>query len=295
MKPSKKLEELNASSYDYLVSVKDIFDSICTPLYQLGISFFNYAYIFKDGTYFSLNSNLALQKKYLTSIEAVDTRLVQDMFSSTRRFFKTANINKYNKNDHMMHLMYSFNIWYFLNIFERSHDSYIVYSFGLKKDSDNPIEFYLNTLPLIERFIEYFNEEASIIIDIKDVRKRAHYNQSFNFHSKSEEKIFEEKIQHFLQDMTEKRQIMRGKHDMVKLSAREIDCLNYLALGYGVKGVASILGLSPRTVETHINKAKQRTNFYTKQELLTNFISSFKPALASGVPLLLTREKFKIN
>jgi DNA-binding CsgD family transcriptional regulator len=169
------------------------------------------------------------------------------------------------------------NLGQFLNIFERNSDSCIVYSFGLPKEFNDPIKFYLNHLPLVEKFIKYFNAEAKGIIDLQDSKKRAHYTHSFEFHEKSPERLLDEKAQQFLQTIIERRRSMESRHgEMIKLTRREIDCLHYLTLGYGIKGVAAILDISARTVETHINKAKYKTCFYTKQELLTNFIDLFR-------------------
>jgi len=114
------------------------------------------------------------------------------------------------------------------------------------------------------------------MIEDGDSSHFAHLEQSFDFHQKSIEHLTTEKVSQFLQEINIEKKLIQGKHGAVKLAKREIECLDYLALGYGMKGVANILDLSPRTVELYINNAKLKTGYPTKQLLLTQFIKDFK-------------------
>lgn len=49
---------------------------------------------------------------------------------------------------------------------------------------------------------------------------------------------------------------------------RERDCLRYTVRGYSAKQVASILHLSPRTVEEYLNNIKRKLNIHSKSELI---------------------------
>lgn len=54
-----------------------------------------------------------------------------------------------------------------------------------------------------------------------------------------------------------------------QLSAREQEVLTLFALGYTQKHVAEVLGLSPATVHTHIKRCYEKTNFHSRQEVLS--------------------------
>ena len=55
------------------------------------------------------------------------------------------------------------------------------------------------------------------------------------------------------------------------LSPREHECLSLWAQGYTIKRIALNLGLSPRTVETHVNKVKSKTGLVHKDSLIEFF------------------------
>lgn len=57
-------------------------------------------------------------------------------------------------------------------------------------------------------------------------------------------------------------------HGIENLSARESECLFYLLRGKTAKGIACILNISRRTVETHIEHLKFKFGCHTKSDLL---------------------------
>jgi DNA-binding CsgD family transcriptional regulator len=52
------------------------------------------------------------------------------------------------------------------------------------------------------------------------------------------------------------------------LSKRETECLYWLLRGKSVKETAKLMGISPRTVETHMETIKRKLNCATKSELI---------------------------
>ena len=57
----------------------------------------------------------------------------------------------------------------------------------------------------------------------------------------------------------------------LSLSNKEIECCYYLSKGLSIKGIANKMGLSPRTIETHVNHIKLKSNCYTT-DLLIEYI-----------------------
>jgi DNA-binding CsgD family transcriptional regulator len=78
-------------------------------------------------------------------------------------------------------------------------------------------------------------------------------------------------------DTYQNRQIMQQKiklksvylSDDFTITGREFECLCYLGKGYTYREIAIKLGISARTVETHINHIKHKAGFNYKQ-ILTN-------------------------
>ncbi|CDZ77733.1 DNA-binding transcriptional activator UhpA [Legionella massiliensis] len=58
---------------------------------------------------------------------------------------------------------------------------------------------------------------------------------------------------------------------IAKLTKRERECVSFLAKGYSTKKIAKQLTLSPRTVETHLQQAKDKTSVATRAELIALF------------------------
>lgn len=53
------------------------------------------------------------------------------------------------------------------------------------------------------------------------------------------------------------------------LSPKQLECLIYLAKGMTTKRIASSMNISGRTVDSHIEKLKEKLDCYSKQDLLT--------------------------
>ena len=65
---NKKLIELNSSSFQYVTTVFDEFESICKPLYDFGIPNFVYIKLFNDGSYFRLSNKQEEHELYFGSV-----------------------------------------------------------------------------------------------------------------------------------------------------------------------------------------------------------------------------------
>lgn len=60
------------------------------------------------------------------------------------------------------------------------------------------------------------------------------------------------------------------------LSERESLCVFHLCKGYTMKEIAKILGLSPKTIETYIDRAKQKFKCKNKAELISAYVRETK-------------------
>lgn len=65
-----------------------------------------------------------------------------------------------------------------------------------------------------------------------------------------------------------------------QLTLRELECLYYICLGRSAKQIASILNISSRTVEKHIQNIYIKTNYSNKHLLLATFSHYFRQIAA---------------
>ncbi len=61
---------------------------------------------------------------------------------------------------------------------------------------------------------------------------------------------------------------LKFKTGVPVLTKRETECLGYLSHGKNRKEIASLIGLSPRTVDTHLEKARNKLGCFTNSELI---------------------------
>lgn len=54
----------------------------------------------------------------------------------------------------------------------------------------------------------------------------------------------------------------------VPLSERQLECLTFLAKGFTAKRIANCMKITERTVQTHIEKLKEKLSCFSKQELI---------------------------
>lgn len=59
-----------------------------------------------------------------------------------------------------------------------------------------------------------------------------------------------------------------GNYGSVKLTLREIEILRMVCRGLTMKEISKLLNRSPRTVETHANKLKNKLGYSRKSELI---------------------------
>jgi len=54
----------------------------------------------------------------------------------------------------------------------------------------------------------------------------------------------------------------------IKLSIREMECLELLNQGHSIKGIARELLIGQRSVETYLNRIKTKTEIFSKSDLI---------------------------
>lgn len=149
----------------------------------------------------------------------------------------------------------------------KKNDHYCEF-FYFSTNFDNYVanNFYLNNIDLFEKFIFYFKNKASKLIN-KISNERFIYPElekpietnPFYFDIETNKKAFNKTI------LLKRYKI---ENISVYITHRELQCLKYLKRGYTSKAIANLLTISHRTVEAHINSLKIKLNKKTKIELI---------------------------
>lgn len=276
-----RLVELNQPSYQYYKACFLTFLDIYAPLISLGINFFGYIKLFNDGSYLSFATNEEFMKNYFINVQSqgitstlqIETTLLKE----NRHFMFSHSITSFDYNkDALMHLFYKHHIWPIYAIYKNNKEYIEIYSFKTDLLSEYFEKFFLDTKILLEHFCLYFNERASDLINADDRKKRAWFQQQFNFSTLSYEDKWAQQAEQFLLETRLQHLSLQENNQKIIFSRREMECLQYLALGKSAKEIARDLSISPRTVEFYLQNTRKKSGL--KKEQLFTHLGNYFPS-----------------
>lgn len=124
--------------------------------------------------------------------------------------------------------------------------------------------FYINNTEILHRFILYFKDKSSDLID--NSREDNIIKTDLIFSDLLPENTKEVSTNEKFYKKTEPKNIFLNKNTY--LTTRELECCSFLMRGDSIKIAGNKIGISPRTFETHINNVKKKTTCMTKNVLL---------------------------
>jgi DNA-binding CsgD family transcriptional regulator len=156
-------------------------------------------------------------------------------------------------------------IWNGCNIYIPKNNQIEVFSFSSTVNNSSIQNFYINNFNFLNKFIIYFMNNMSFLHETEEKRNRIITDIQFpcTLARKTENKCNKEKKFFELKKVK--------ITDELSLSNKEIECCYYLSQGLSIKGIANKMRLSPRTIETHLNHIKLKSNCYTT-DLLIEYI-----------------------
>ncbi|MDO8953550.1 MAG: helix-turn-helix transcriptional regulator [Gammaproteobacteria bacterium] len=142
------------------------------------------------------------------------------------------------------------NIYNTLEFTQKQGDITSMFGFGTSRRGPEVLNEYLANLHLFQQFIRNFEHDA------KDILRITHLAPT--------------PLLSNIEDKTDKNGtiILLDNNQSIKLSNREIEVLTLLSYGSSAKSSALKLGLSPRTIETHIESLKNKLNLRRKVDLI---------------------------
>lgn len=131
---------------------------------------------------------------------------------------------------------------------ERHADYYYMFAFAAPHAQSRALDTYFNSLNEMNAFIQHFKaEQQKLITDIDSIRHRFAANR---------------------QDRNLDKMLLSSTHTAPHITPQELTCIQELAKGQSYKEIGKVLGLSPRTVETYLNRVRQRFDLHHKKELI---------------------------
>ena len=248
-------------SIEYVSDVKQIVDPILT---DFNLTYFNLFRSYYDGSFFML-SNRGDWVEYFYKSNFIELGAFEQnpkLYTPTIVLWNGLTPNKVTDD-----AKEKFNISNGITLSE-SYEKYIdFYHFGTTCERIGVINFYVNQLPLLKKFIFYFKDKARKLIELSA-------KQSISYKKRCEQII---DIYASLYDLNKLRQQMSNLQ--VKrfyigdnyLTRKEMDVCSWLYQNKSVEEIAMILSMSKRTCDVHIDNIKAKLDCHKQSQLVQRF------------------------
>lgn len=248
-------------------------EKICHHLFKNSlIKYFVYNRIYDSGEIKSLTTNIDIAAKTLIN-NWMPTRDELKIFCSLG--MNISFLSAYlplpmgdkiaaEKFEQLISLGMQHSIYNALVVVDRIEDYFRVCCFGTKGNKNTVINYFLNAIPMLKRFVNYFEVAGEHLIShYSDASKiiMPHYADKLILTVQDHQELSYMDDWFFALPPTSK-----GGHSSI--TEREKECLVLLSQGYTMKKAAVKLNISHRTVEQHLRNIKEKLKLSTRNQLV---------------------------
>lgn len=147
-----------------------------------------------------------------------------------------------------------YNLHHGLTLVRRSKNYYDMIAVALPEQKRNITSFYLTKRKIIEQFINEFDKNHDNLIQLMN---KYPFSLPYSYRDINYNKIC----------LPNGRIEVVGREGAFYLTSRELACVRLLLQGATDKQIAQILHVTPRTVETYLNRVKQRSGMLYRSDL----------------------------
>ncbi len=250
---------------NYIQALKEVRD-LCFPfITSLNLTMFAYSRVFNDGSRSELWTNLNsldhsfVKKKYIAGF------YTPNLYEDKEKYVYLPNkvnllADKEIKQKYLNQLADQRNIFdndNCFNIVKKSDRLCEYFIFYTSKNFKDPINFYLNNIIILEKFIDNFKNNAKELIQIADGNKIVHSKRN------------PIDLNHMMLNSIESSFI---NENQTKFTKRELQICRDIVKGKTAGESALSLGLSVRTVEKYIEYIKEKVDCSRKVDLAVKLI-----------------------
>lgn len=245
---------------------KKVFHEICKPLQHLNINYFDYARFYRDKEVLLLSNDL----------EYVNSFVNHPIYQTQVPVILPAGIHpwsSYIDNDFLLNASGNFNHYHGVTIVNDKPDYIELFNFSGAIQHRELLSTYNNYFTKLINFKNYFLQELKHKrIEIDNLKLEQPFKPVRNSLSVNNQ-IYRKEIDDFLGAMAEHHYFIVD-NEMVKLTARQVECLEYLKQGYSNKQIARHLRASPRTIEKHCQSLYEKYRVNGRSQLLSKLLSN---------------------
>lgn len=259
----------------YSLSSSSEVSEICdSTLKSLGITYFNYIKVFPNGSRELLTNNALwidhfYKKALYQNVGAID---VEHLLPKGYFLWSELDANDavYSQGRE------SFNIDNGISFVIKRDNATLLYIFGSTRNNYAINNFYMRNIDLLKRFILYFNDKASDLIN----RSRKHKiilpkKQIICPDRINKILLSQNEREEFYEKTSMDRFFILSESDNLYLTKKEAECVAFMAFGATAKQCATRMGISFRTVESYLDNIKNKLLDSTGKRFNKNELINF--------------------
>lgn len=235
-------------------------------LKKYDLNYFQYLTVYADGSFSILCNQVNWQQFILNHMHQsnepmVYSHIAQKESLSPNNYYFLWEPNLPSK---PVTLAREFNIANGLTFVERYPTHYNMIAFATPLNNTKALDIYLNNIQELQNFIQNFkHDQKKLILEMGKHRLYpSKIQQDVNLHKML-----------LPREATIKRIAVHYQGKKGYLTFQEGVCLKHLAQGKSYKWIAEEMSISPRTVETYLNRIKHRLDLYSKKDLIALYHS----------------------
>lgn len=257
-----------------LYSVKNIekLHKICSPFFNLtSVNYFFHQFVTNEGLYCCIGTHIDLMLHFFDNDMQLSTPFITQFAPIRSGIYFMDSVNHQKFQTDMQIIQGKFQTKHSFSVTKNDGVCCRQYGFGIPPDRKDLEYLLVNELPLLNRFICYFEDEMF------NVLQEMHHNP-INL-KKELGSLFGQEISMIPVIQLESSKKIKffkqiGKHKnlsllKLNLTPREIECLRYYFQGKTAREIGIFLKLSSRTIEHYMDKIKDKLLCNNRSELFT--------------------------
>jgi DNA-binding CsgD family transcriptional regulator len=264
------MTNFNIEKYLQSLNLEEI-KQICKPLEEhFGLTSFVYRKNYTDGT----EINIANQPEWVEHFYSNNDLLKKSVFDKHPDNYQSGFVlwSQLEGHQEILARAKAFHIDHGVTIVKKVADGVELCYFGTRESNPEVVNYYLNNIDLLERFILYFKAQAAEVIKSAERQKIIVLENKYELVDILEKDI--EAIrpsitrEDFIKATQLKKYHLDGEFHGIVLTAREMDVIRCLLKGMTSEETGKDIFLSARTVEDYLAEIRAKFDVKNKSQLI---------------------------
>lgn len=237
------------------------------------ISFLSYRKLDTNGNLLLLSPHTEWQKVSLSNRYYISKPLFKKIIKHNDSIFQT-HFWSNQIYEPLCQALYDLNLWYGISIFKKQSTHVDIFSFCTSREQPDVVNTYLNYSNILQHFIFYLIEKLNSTTNNYLPQAKISL-EHFNENDANNASLSQSNINAFLTATPIEKYSFNLNGLNITLSCNQKKVLHYLSQGKSYKEIASLMSISPRTVEAHIQNLKNKFRCYTKSEIVNKGVLNY--------------------